>query len=365
MSNLQEQRVLIIAEAGVNHNGSLEAAISLVDVAVIANVDIVKFQTFIAEKVMTDYAKKAPYQLKNTNIEESQIEMVKKLQLSLEDHEALVKYCKQSGIEFLSSPFDIESLIFLTKDLNLSKIKIPSGEITNLQMLFLAAKSQKDILLSTGMSTMADVEHALAALAFGYLSPEKNIPSISQIYDVYQTESGQKILSEKVSLLHCTTEYPASVQDVNLNAIATLSAAFGLPVGLSDHTEGIHISLAAVALGAKIIEKHITLDKKMIGPDHAASLEPDELSKMVRYIRDIELSLGDGKKYPRPDELKNLMIARKSIVASRFIKSGTIFSSDDLEIKRPGIGLSPMLWSEVVGKVACRDFEGDELILIG
>ncbi|WP_061215970.1 N-acetylneuraminate synthase [Leptospira santarosai] len=331
-------KTLIIAEAGVNHNGDLELARKLIDVAANAGADIVKFQTFEAERLVTKSAKKADYQNSATgNAAESQYEMLKKLELSKENHEKLIQHCKQTGIEFLSTAFDLQSLAFL-EQLNLSRYKIPSGEITNLPYLQKIGSSGKPIILSTGMSTLGEIESALLVL---------------------ETTGAKR---NEITVLHCNTEYPTPYSDVNLSAMKSIADAFKIKVGYSDHTSGIEVSVAAVALGASVIEKHFTLDRSLPGPDHKASLEPNELKTMVRSIRNVELSLGDGIKKPSNSELKNISIARKSIVAASSIKAGEIFTRENLTTKRPGDGISPMRFDEVIGLKAKRDFFEDELI---
>ncbi|WP_061236317.1 N-acetylneuraminate synthase [Leptospira santarosai] len=331
-------KTLIIAEAGVNHNGDLELARKLIDVAANAGADIVKFQTFEAERLVTKSAKKADYQNSATgNAAESQYEMLKKLELSKENHEKLIQYCKQTGIEFLSTAFDLQSLAFL-EQLNLSRYKIPSGEITNLPYLQKIGNSGKPIILSTGMSTLGEIESALLVL---------------------ETTGAKR---DEITVLHCNTEYPTPYSDVNLSAMKSIADAFKIKVGYSDHTSGIEVSVAAVALGASVIEKHFTLDRSLPGPDHKASLEPNELKTMVRSIRNVELSLGDGIKKPSNSELKNISIARRSIVAAFSIKAGEIFTRENLTAKRPGDGISPMRLDEVIGLKAKRDFFEDELI---
>ena len=326
------KHVFIIAEAGVNHNGSIDLAEKLIDAAAEAGADAVKFQTFKAEKMISIYAEQAEYQKKNTGTQESQLEMIQKLELPFEQHQHLIDRCRQKGILFLSTPFDLASIDFLIS-LGLPLLKIPSGEITNLPYLRKINQSCKPVILSTGMASMAEVSAAL------------------------------KILKDcRVSLLHCTTEYPCPFADVNLQAMVEMKKFFKLPVGYSDHTTGIEVPAAAVALGAEIIEKHFTLDRHMAGPDHKASLEPDELKAMVSAIRHIEVALGDGIKKPVPSEIKNICIARKSIVAGRFIKKGEIFSAENLTTKRPGNGLSPMKWDEIIGTTAQRDYTKDEQI---
>lgn len=329
--------VFIIAEAGVNHNGSIEIAKKLIDVAHEAGADAVKFQTFKADKLVSKSAQKAAYQKESTDASESQYEMLKRLELSPEVHKELMAYCAQKPIEFLSTPFDIESIDMLN-ELGMKKYKIPSGEITNLPYLRHIGKLKKKVILSTGMSTLSEVKAALGVL----------------------TKAGTP--KENVTILHATTEYPCPIDEVNLGAMQSISCSLGTKIGYSDHTKGIEVPIAAVALRASVIEKHFTLDRTMEGPDHKASLEPDELAEMVRAIRNIELSLGDGIKRPSKSELKNIAIARKSIVASCAIKKGEIFSEQNLTAKRAGEGKSPMLWDEVIGTVAQKDYEEDELV---
>jgi N,N'-diacetyllegionaminate synthase len=330
--------VFIIAEAGVNHNGEINLAKKLIDVAIEARADAVKFQTFKADEVISSFAPMAEYQKKNLGKEETQLEMVKELELSFEDFVELKKYCDEKGIMFLSTPFDIQSARFL-KDLDLEIFKIPSGEITNYPLLREIGSYKKKVILSTGMADLGDIEDAIDVLL----------------------EFGTK--REDITLLHCNTEYPTPMEDVNLRAIITLREAFKVNVGYSDHTLGIEIPIAAVALGATVIEKHFTLDKNLPGPDHKASLEPYELKAMVKAIRNIEKALGTGIKKPSKSEIKNINIARKSIVAKRNIKKGEIFTDENITTKRPGTGISPMKWNEVIGKRASRDFRKDEEIM--
>jgi len=330
-------RVLIIAEAGVNHNGSLDLAKQLVNVARECGADIVKFQTFTAELLVSKSAEKAEYQKKTTGTDESQYQMIKRLELDRAAHLALIDHCRSEGIEFLSTAFDLESVAFLAK-LGLRRWKIPSGEITNLPYLRAIGARRGEVILSTGMADLGEVEAALAALEAAGTS------------------------RSNITLLHCTTEYPAPFAEVNLRAMDTLGNAFGTRVGYSDHTEGIVVPLAAVALGASVIEKHFTLDCNMEGPDHKASLEPRELAVLVKGIRDIEAALGDGIKRPMESELKNRPIARKSIVAARAIKAGDLYTIDNLTTKRPGNGVSPMDWDRIVGRKAGRDYHVDEAI---
>lgn len=326
--------VYIIAEAGVNHNGSLELACQLADAAKAAGADCVKFQTFRAESLVSRAAKKAAYQVAATG-EDSQLNMLKALELSFDDFRALKAHCDHIGICFLSTPFDLESIAFLNT-LDMPFWKIPSGEVTNLPYLTALARTGKPVVMSTGMCEMGEIEAAIRVLR----------------------EHG----AGDIRLMHCNTEYPTPFEDVNLRAMATLREAFGVEVGYSDHTRGIEIPMAAVAMGAAIIEKHFTLDRTMEGPDHRASLEPDELRAMVEGIRHIEAALGTGEKCPSPSERKNLAAARKSIVAAADIRAGEAFTEANLTVKRPGTGISPMLWYDVLGQRAPRDFQRDEII---
>lgn len=354
-------KTFIIAEAGVNHNGSIEIAKRLIDVAVEAGADAVKFQTFKANKVISKFAEKADYQKQTTGSNESQLEMVRKLELDTEAHYKLREYCIQQNIKFLSTPFDLDSVDFLVNKMKVELIKIPSGEITNAPLLLRIAQSGLPVILSSGMATLAEIEQALGVLAFGYTKVDAK-PSRKMFQDALYSKEGRTSLQAKVSLLHCTTEYPTPYNDVNLRAIDTMSQAFGLSVGLSDHTEGIAVPIAAVARGAKIIEKHFTLDKTLPGPDHKASLEPKELKDMVTSIRQVEMALGSPIKTPAPSELKNQDIARKSLVASTNIAAGEIFTVENLTSKRPGTGISPMYFWDVLGTVADKDYKEDEVI---
>ena len=328
---------LIIAEASVNHNGSIEMAKKMIDVAAVAGADLVKFQTFKAEALVTQSADKAEYQKNVTDKSESQFEMIQKLELDQAVHEQLIEHCAQKGIRFLSTAFDHDSIDLLA-ELNIPFFKIPSGEITNLPYLRHIGRMGKSIVMSTGMATLKEVHAALNILLEA--GAEKN----------------------KITILHCNTEYPTPMADVNLKAMLTMRDELGVAVGYSDHTLGIEVPVAAVALGATIIEKHFTLDRTLPGPDHAASLEPDELKTMVVAIRNIEKAMGDGVKKPSPSEAKNIPIARKSIVAAKKIKEGEIFSEKNLAVKRPGTGISPMRWGDVKGKTAEKEYQPDDLI---
>lgn len=352
---------LIIAEAGVNHNGSIEMAKELIDVAAEAGADIIKFQTFKAEKVISRSAPKAEYQKKTTAESESQLDMVKRLELDEAAHRILIEYCQSRHIEFLSTPFDFDSIDLLARTFQLARLKIPSGEVINGPHLLHIARTGKPVILSTGMSALAEIETALGVLAFGYLSKNAR-PSLQKFQDAYCSERGQAVLAKKVTLLHCTTEYPAPFDEVNLKVMATMRAAFGLPVGLSDHTPGIAIPIAAVALGASVIEKHFTLDRNLPGPDHKASLEPDELKAMIAAIRQVEAALGNGVKIPSRSEWKNRSIARKSLVAAKPIQKGELFSEENIAIKRPGTGATPMSYWDILGMKASKNYQRDEVI---
>lgn len=352
----------IIAEAGVNHNGSLELALQLVNAAAKAGADAVKFQTFVAKNLASAYAPKARYQKERTDNAESQLDMLQKLELDRDAHLALIDECRKRKIDFLSTPFDLPSLELLAGDFDLPRLKLSSGEITNAPFLLAAARTEKPVILSTGMSTLGEVEQALGVLAFGYATAPGSAPSAAAFLKSYRSDQGQRALRQNVVLLHCTTEYPAPVQEVNLRAMDTLQSAFGLQVGYSDHTRGITIPIAAAARGASLIEKHFTLDQNLPGPDHKASLEPDELTRMVTSVREVEAALGSGVKAPVPSELKNLAVARKSLVAARAIHEGERFSELNLAVKRPGTGASPFLYWEMLGRPAQRDYEADQEI---
>ena len=333
------KHVIIIAEAGVNHNGDYELAKQLVIKAKEAGVDYVKFQTAKPELVISKFAEMAEYQKENTGKVESQLEMCKKIHLKLEDYKPLKAFCEEIGVKFISTPFDLVSIDVL-EELDMDFWKIPSGEVTNYPYLVKIAKTHRPVIMSTGMCEIYEIRDALKILLDNGLT------------------------KEQISLLHCNTEYPTPYQDVDLKAMYDLINEFGLRTGYSDHTVGIEVPIAAVAMGAEIIEKHFTLDHNMPGPDHKASLEPNELKQMVTSIRKIEQALGDGKKHVSNSERKNIVIARKSIIASRDIKKGEVFTEENLTVKRPGNGISPIRWNEIIGKTAKRDFIEDELIEI-
>ena len=334
---MNNQSTIIIAEAGVNHNGSLKLAKKLISIAAEAKADYVKFQTFKAETLITQIADKAKYQKELTNIDESQFEMIKKLELDITAHKQLIDYCKTKDVQFLSTAFDHDSIELLA-ELNIPLFKIPSGEITNLPYLRHIGKMGKPIIISTGMSTMDEVRNALNILV----------------------DSGAE--KEQITILHCNTEYPTPMKDVNLKAMLTIKYELGVNIGYSDHTLGIEVPIAAVAMGANVIEKHFTLDRNMSGPDHRASLEPSELSAMVMAIRNIEKAMGGGEKKPSLSERKNISVARKSIVALKPIKKGELFTEENLTVKRPGTGISPMEWEALIGKAASSDYEIEDLI---
>lgn len=332
-----EDKVIIIAEAGVNHNGSFDLARQMIVVAKEAGANYIKFQTAVPELVISKYARKADYQVTNTGTNESQLDMCRKIHLPLSDYKLLNEICNQLGIKFLSTPFDLQSIDILA-DLRMDYMKIPSGEITNLPYLRKIAQLHIPVILSTGMSRIGEIEDALDILMQAGLS------------------------KDQIILLHCNTEYPTPYSDVNLRVMQTLSRCFGIIVGYSDHTKGIEVPIAAVALGAKVIEKHFTLDKNLPGPDHVASLDPEELKNMVLGIRHIEAALGSPVKRVTASEEKNIHVARKSIVAASDIVAGEILNENNIAVKRPGTGISPMLWDDVIGRSAVKDFRHDELI---
>lgn len=333
-----KDQIFIIAEAGVNHNGSLSLAFSLVDEAVRAGADAIKFQTWTAEGLVSKYAGMADYQIRNMGISQSQYEMLKKLEMSIGDQIKIIEYCREKGIDFLSSPFDIPSIDVITDIYRLKRIKIPSGEITNFPYLRHVGSRGVSLIISTGMASLGEIEAALEILE------QAGTPS------------------NRVTVLHCTTEYPTPMAGVNLRAMLTIREAFKVKVGYSDHTQGFEVAIAAAALGATVIEKHFTLDRNLPGPDHKASLEPGELGSMVAAIRNIEQALGDGIKRLSPSEAQNRSVARKSLVAACVIRAGEVFSEANVLAKRPGTGISPMRWDEVLGRKAPRNFAPDELI---
>jgi N-acetylneuraminate synthase len=358
--------VFIIAEAGVNHNGREELAFQLIDAAINAGANAVKFQTFKSDQVVTKTAKKAGYQRRETGGGESQYEMLKKLELAHDSYKKLADYCEEKGIQFLSTAFDYESLDFLVNKLGLKTLKIPSGEITNAPFLIRHAELADKLIVSTGMATLEEVEEALGVIAYGFLSNEDGYseisPSPAAFRQAYLSDVGKKMLKEKVTLLHCTTEYPTPFEDVNLKAMQTMYSTFGLNIGCSDHSQGVVVPIAATALGATVIEKHFTLDKSLEGPDHKASLNPEELKAMVDGIRSTQKALGNGIKEPQPSELKNRDVARRSLVAGENIQKGEVFTVENITIKRPGHGLSPMKYWDYLGKVSDVNYVKEELL---
>jgi N-acetylneuraminate synthase len=357
---LASDRVIVIAEAGVNHNGSPEMALRLVDAAAETGADLVKFQTFKAEALVTASAPKADYQNRNAPESKSQFEMLKALELDRVAHEALIARCKEKGIGFLSTPFDPESVDLLTKTLGLKLVKVSSGDLTNAPLLLQLARSGADLIVSTGMATLDEVEDALGVLAFGYT--EKGEPGGDAFKRAFANPVARATLVRKITLLHCTSDYPAKLDDINLRAMDTLAERFGIPTGYSDHSVGIAVSIAAAARGATVIEKHFTLDRALPGPDHKASIETGEFKQMVDAIRVVSRSLGEAAKAPTMAELSTRKVARKAIVAARPISSGEAFSLENLTVKRAGNGLAPIRLWEVVGRKAQRAYAPDEAI---
>ena len=353
---------LVIAEAGVNHNGSKDLAFKLIDAAHSAGADIVKFQTFKANNLVTRKAKQANYQILNSKDVESQWEMLRKLELNYDDHFELLDYCKKLGIEFLSTAFDSESLKFLVEKVGLKRLKIPSGEVTNAPFVLEHARTDCDLIVSSGLTNLAELESMLGVIAFGLTASKTCQPHETLFAQAYASDEGQRALKNKVTLLHCTTEYPAPYSDINLRAIETLASAFKLPVGFSDHSDGITMPLASIAFGVSILEKHFTLDKTMEGPDHKASLDPLELKEMIDGIRQIDVALGDGVKKPTLSELKNKSVIRKSLVAQQAIKSGAIFTAENVSIKRSGDGISPYKYWDYLGKFASKAYSPGDMI---
>ncbi|WP_339764467.1 N-acetylneuraminate synthase [uncultured Sulfitobacter sp.] len=353
---------LIIAEAGVNHNGEERLALELIDVAAQAGSDIVKFQTFKSSKLVAAEAPQADYQRHNTGKAESQREMLSRLELDYATYVRIARHCEAQKIEFLSTAFDLESLKFLTGDLGQMRLKIPSGELTNAPFVLDHARCGLEMIVSSGMASLADIENALSVIAFGLIAEPTARACRAAFAEAYTSSEGRAALLCKVTLMHCTTEYPAPMAEINLTAMGRLAGAFGLPCGYSDHSQGFTIPIAAVALGATMIEKHFTLNREMEGPDHKASLEPDQLGQMITAIRNVEVALGDGVKRPMPSEVKNMAVARKSLVTTRAIKAGEVFSEDDLSAMRPGDGFSPMQYWDFVGTKARRDYAPQEAI---
>jgi N-acetylneuraminate synthase len=356
------RRTLIIAEAGVNHNGDRERALALVGAAAQAGADIVKFQSFRADKLATGNAAKALYQQATTGHEQSQLDMLRALELSEDDEQHVAAACAAAKITYMSTPFDADCATHLVRRIGVSTLKVGSGDLTNAPLLLHLARFRLPIILSTGMATLAEVEQALGVLAFGYLRDKTVRPAPSDFGKILLDRSSWTELRAKVTLLHCTTEYPADPESINLRAMATLHDAFGLPVGFSDHSRGIHIATAAVALGAIVIEKHLTLDRTLPGPDHRASIEPDEMAAMIASIRDVEVALGDGRKVPAAEEIPNRVVARRSLVALRSVRAGDKFTEENLGVKRPGGGVPPMEYWTYLGKTAQRDYAVNEAL---
>lgn len=356
-------QTLIIAEAGVNHNGEIEKAYALVDVAAEAGADYVKFQSFVAEKLVTEQAPRAAYQERNTGDEETQFEMLKRLELSYDDHLALIQYCHEKGIKFLSTAFDIDGLDMLIDDLGLDLIKLGSSELTNGPILLAAAHKNLPIIFSTGMGVMDDIAQALRVIAFGFYKPHE-MPTAAGMEEAYNNPDIRAKIRQLVTILQCTTAYPTPDDEVNLRVMEAIREEFDISVGFSDHTMGTLASVCAVAHGATVIEKHFTLDRHLPGPDHKASLEPSELKGMIADIRRAELFLGTSVKQPGPEESTNINMARKSVVAANDIAAGEILSTENLTTKRPGTGLSPMAYWDCLGKPAPRAFRADELITL-
>ena len=350
-------RTFIIAEAGVNHNGDPDLARTLVDAAADCGADAVKFQTFKADKLIVESTEKAAYQKVTTDADESQFAMIRRLELSTAMHDVLNARCMERGIEFMSTPFDEESADFLVKQMGVKRIKVPSGEITNGPFLLHVARLGLPIILSTGMSTLTEVEEALVVMSHGLMSAD-GAPNRR----AYESEAGRKSLKEKVALLHCTTEYPSRYEDTNLRAMDTMREAFGLTVGLSDHTGGIAIPIAAVARGARIVEKHFTTDRSLPGPDHAASVSIDELRALIEGVRAVELAMGKNEKAPAQSELKNIPVIRRGLVAAKAIRRGEPFTAENVCAKRPAAGLSPMSFWTIMGRPADRDYGADDPI---
>jgi len=350
----------IIAEAGVNHNGSVKRAFELVDMAADAGADVVKFQTFRTDLLATGSAPKANYQVRQTGAEKSQADMLRELELTEEEFEALAAHCVKRDIEFMSTPFDDQSISFLTDRLKVQRLKVSSGDVTNGPLLLSMAQTGLPIILSSGMSTLGELDKALGVLAFGYIGEGK--PGHEAFANARQSSKGQQALLGKVTLLHCTSAYPAALEDINLRAMDTIEAHFGLPIGYSDHTQGITVAIAAAARGATMIEKHITLDKSLAGPDHAASLEPDELYALVRSVHEVGACLGCSEKQPTTGELNMAKIARRSLHAACDISAGDAFGPENIAIRRPGTSRSPMDYWEVIKEKACRNYKAEDEI---
>lgn len=360
---MKKDEVYIIAEIGVNHDGCLEKAMSLIDVAIDCGCNAAKFQTFKSELVVSKFASKAEYQIKNTQDDNTQLEMIKKLELTQKDFTILQNYCGDK-IDFISTPFDIPSLDFLSNELKIPMIKIPSGEITNAPFLLEVSKKRLPMVISTGMCSLGDIECALGVIAFGLINSKNYKPSMEAFLSAYHSNEGKSLLAELVTLLHCTSNYPASPSSANIRAMETLSMAFGLPVGYSDHTEGVLASILAVANGAKVIEKHITLNKQDLGPDHQASMEPNDFKEMVKQIRLVNTILGHSYKGPTPEEVAIARVARRSLATSKHVNLGDRWSENNLTVKRPGDGLSPFKYWEILGSTNDKkSYKADEILV--
>jgi len=357
---MNPEPTFVIAEAGVNHNGSVGLAKALIDSAVAAGADAVKFQSFVTENLVTNDAERAQYQIANTGNSESQYQMLKRLELSHPQQRELFDYCTSKRIQFLSTPFDDESLKFLVQDLGLETIKVGSGELTNAPFLHQVASTAKHLILSTGMSTESEIRSALGVVAHAFTS--KQPPSIEQFERSFDSGAGKRAITSRVTLLHCTTEYPAAPEEINLRAMQTMGERFECRIGFSDHSAGIHLAVAAVALGAKVIEKHLTTSRDLPGPDHRASLEPVEFKRLVADIRELEKALGDSIKKPTSSETKNISVARRSLVAARAIKAGEPFTVENIAVKRPGSGRSPFEYWSILGTRSPRDISKNEII---
>lgn len=359
---MRNNRATIIAEAGVNHNGSLKMAEELVQVAIDSKVDIVKFQTFTADSIVTQSAQKAEYQKVTTGSGESQYDMLKRLELSHENHFELARLCEGTGVEFLSTAFDEQSISFLVNEVGIKRIKIPSGEITNAPLLLHMARFKLPIIMSTGMATLAEIEQALGVLAFGLLERGRSKPSPAAFLEAYASDEGYAALAQHVTILQCTSEYPTQAANANLGLMPLLGQVFGLPFGYSDHTEGTAVSIAARTLGASIIEKHFTLDKNLPGPDHLASLDSRELGELVTGVRSVEAALGGIRKVPTKNEMQNRVAARRSLVAAQDIGKGEKFSASNLTLKRPGSGASPYLYWQFLDRSSRKELRQDQMI---
>lgn len=354
-------KVRVIAEAGVNHNGDVARALRLVEVAAEAGANTVKFQSFRTEQLVSRSAPKADYQKRTTGATASQFDMLKALELSATAHEQVRDHCVECGIGFLSTPFDLESLRYLVKELKVNELKIASGDLTNAPLLLEAARSDLPLILSTGMSTLGEIETALGVIAFGYIKAGDK-PSVNAFQSAFGSTQGQASLRDKVLLMHCASDYPAAFADLNLHAIGSLERLFGLRIGYSDHSLGITAPVVACALGAIAIEKHFTLDRNLPGPDHAASLEPQELKQLVTALTETMESLGTPRKFPTASEWKNKHVMQKSVVAARPIRRGELLSVENLTTKRPGGGIAPIHYWELLGRIATADFSPDEMI---